>query len=147
MKRHQGCEVPYLLFSCRWPGTSGTGSIGSDCAGACPPHSPCCHGRRSSGPSAQCAWRSPYIPHSCARHSACLLHREKRRWNSLLITIPGNIIISVSSCNKWQLLRTNIKVVNTFYNTSSLKDLLHQLAVTSQTFTNAHYKMKSWNIF
>ena len=70
-------RLPYLPSSCPWPGTSGSGSTGSGCAGACPPDTLCCPCRCSSSLCARCAWRSLCNPRSCTRHSACLQERKE----------------------------------------------------------------------
>lgn len=60
------------LFSFPWPGTSDSGSTGSDCAVVYRPDTPCCPCRYSSGPSWLCAWRNPYSLRSCTHHNASL---------------------------------------------------------------------------
>ncbi len=60
------------LFSFPWPGTSDSGSTGSDCAVVYRPDTPCCPCRYSSGPFWLCAWRNPYSLRSCTRHNASL---------------------------------------------------------------------------
>lgn len=62
----------HLLSSCPWPGISGSGSTGSDCAGACLSDSPCCLGRCRSDPSSPSAWRSLCSPRSCTLRSVYL---------------------------------------------------------------------------
>jgi len=79
-----GPEEPrraHLLSSCRWPGTSGSGSTGSGSSASCPPCTLCCPGRCSSGLCAPSSWRSLYSPHSCRRRSAYLEGgTEAKRW-------------------------------------------------------------------
>ncbi len=67
----------YPLSSFPWPGTSGIGNTGSGSSGVCPPDSPYYPCMCSSGPSSQCAWKSPCSPRSCTRHSACLEKGDK----------------------------------------------------------------------
>lgn len=71
--------LPYLLSSCPWPGTSGSGSTGTGSSVFCPPCSLCCPDRCKSGLYVLSAWRNLYSPRSCTPHSACLRDAGKNR--------------------------------------------------------------------
>lgn len=64
--------VLYLLSSCPWLNTSGSGSTGNGSSGAYQWHSPCCHDRCRSGLCALSFWRNLCSPHSCIPHSVYL---------------------------------------------------------------------------
>lgn len=80
--------VLYLLSSCPWLNTSGSGSTGSGSSGAYRWHSPCCRDRCRSGLCALSAWRSLYSPHSCRHRSVYLedvgrTRRKQKGWQHI----------------------------------------------------------------
>lgn len=96
------------LFSFPWPGTSDSGSTGSDCADVYRPDTPCCPCRCSSGPFWLCAWRNPYSLRSCTRHNASL-HTQ------IMFTLPLSckqiIEITIQNAHSTNMLFGCIKII------------------------------------
>ena len=67
----------YLLSSCPWLNTSGSGGTGSGSSGAYQWHSPFCHGRCTSGLCALFFWRNLCSPRSCIPRSVYLRRTKK----------------------------------------------------------------------
>lgn len=69
--------IPHLPASCPWPGTSGSDSTGSGCAGACRWDNLCYPDRCRWDLSWSSFWRSLCNLHSCTHRSASLVTREQ----------------------------------------------------------------------
>lgn len=72
--------VLYLLSSCPWLNTSGSGSTGSGSSGVYRWHSPCCRDRCRSGLCAPSFWRNLCSLHSCILHSVYLTGEIQTRF-------------------------------------------------------------------